>query len=189
MTVSSQLSNRHGVLDAGTSDSVRRFRVSRSGCSAAALTLQPGRQADPEHYTRQSRKTKSSQQLNSHSVLVAGTSDSVWIRLPHQDWGKADKLAQIIRRAVMRNYGINTSSAVVAGTSGGVRRFRVSRPGCPATTKTGAHLAGSHARLSHSNSQNSQKQSQCCCVQGPLAVSEDSECLDQVAQRPHQDWS
>ena len=25
-------------------------------------------------------------------------------------------------------------------------------------------------------------------LQGPLAVSEDSECLDQVAQRPHQDW-
>ena len=25
-------------------------------------------------------------------------------------------------------------------------------------------------------------------LQGPLAVSEDSECLEQVAQRPHQDW-
>lgn len=25
-------------------------------------------------------------------------------------------------------------------------------------------------------------------MQGPLAVSEDAECLDQVAQRPHQDW-
>lgn len=28
----------------------------------------------------------------------------------------------------------------------------------------------------------------CVCVQGPLVVSEDSDCLGQVAQRPHQEW-
>jgi len=31
---------------------------------------------------------------------------------PHQEWGKADKLAQITWRAVMQKYGINISSAV-----------------------------------------------------------------------------